>query len=94
MPQSLTAPTRRMRAKGPRRFLRPLARARLLWQKSVAVPPSRLPATFFHDERDPNQRDKPRLDIQRGTTPALLQFGLPQPTDAMQKRYISRSSWQ
>ena len=94
MPQSLTAPTRRMRAKGPRRFLRPLARARLCWQKSVAVPPSRLPAAFFHDERDPNQRDNPRLDIQRGTTPALLQFGLPQPTDAMQKRYNSRSAWQ
>ena len=26
-----------MRAKGPWRFLRPLARARLLWQKSEAV---------------------------------------------------------
>ena len=46
MPQSRTGPTRRMRAKGPRRFLRPLARARLLWQQSAAVPPSRLPVTF------------------------------------------------
>ena len=71
------------------------------WQNMLKLPPGWTPTsfvpTFFHDEPDPNQRDKPRLDI-------VVSFGnghsvryhpsahpiwsaWPQPTDAMQKRY-------
>ena len=71
------------------------------WRNMLKLPPGWTPTnfvpTFFHDEPDPNQRDKPRLDI-------VVSFGnghsvryhpsadpiwstSPQPTDAMQKRY-------
>ena len=71
------------------------------WRNMLKLPPGWTPTnfvpTFFHDEPDPNQRDKPRLDI-------VVSFGngdsvryhpsadpiwstSPQPTDAMQHRY-------
>ena len=71
------------------------------WRNMLNLPPGWTPTsfvpTFFHDEPDPNQRDKPRLDI-------VVSFGnehsvryhpnddpiwstSPQPTDATQKRY-------
>ena len=71
------------------------------WQNMLHLGPGWAPTnfvpTFFHDEPDANQRDKPRLDI-------VVSFGnghsvryhpsadpiwstSPQPTDAMQKRY-------
>ena len=71
------------------------------WRNMLKLPPGWTPTsfvpTFFHDEPDPNQKDKPRLDI-------VVSFGnghsvryhpsadpiwstSPQPTDAMQKRY-------
>ena len=71
------------------------------WQNMLKLPPEWTPTncmpTFLHDEPDPNQRDKPRLDI-------VVSFGNgesvryhpnadpiwsteTQPTDAMQTRY-------
>ena len=71
------------------------------WQNMLKLPPGWTPTsfvpTFFHDEPDPNQRDKPRLDIvvsfdnghsvRYHPRAAPIWSTSPQPTDAMQKRY-------
>ena len=71
------------------------------WRNMLKLPPGWTPTsfvpTFFHDEPDSNQRDKPRLDIvvsfgnghsvryHPGADPIWSAW--PQPTDATQKRY-------
>ena len=71
------------------------------WQNMLKLPagwtPTSFVPTFFHDEPDPNQRDKPRLDIvvsfDNGHSVRYHPNAFPiwstsqQPTDAMQKRY-------
>ena len=71
------------------------------WQNMLKLPPGWTPTnfvpTFFHDEPDPNQRDKPRLDIvvsfdnghsvRYHPSAEPIWSTSPQPTDAMQKRY-------
>ena len=74
---------------------------RMDWRNMLNLPPGRAPTsfvpTFFHREPDPNQRDKPRLDIvvsfDNGDSVRYhpradpIWSTSPQPTDAMQKRY-------
>ena len=81
------------------------------WQNMLKLPPGWTPTsfvpTFFHDEPDPNQRDKPRLDIvvsfdnghsvRYHPSANPIWSTCPQPTDAMKQRYnrkkkIDRSS--
>ena len=60
--------------------------------------PTNFVPTFFHDEPDPNQKDKPRLDIvvsfDNGVSARYHPSAVPiwltetQPTGAMQTRYI------
>ena len=71
------------------------------WRNMLNLPAGREPTsfvpTFFHQEPDPNQRDKPRLDIvvsfDNGDSvryhPSAdpIWSTSPQPTDAMQQRY-------
>ena len=71
------------------------------WQNMLKLPPGWTPTnfvpTFFHDEPDPNQRDKPRLGIvvsfDNGASARYHPSAVPtwsnepQPTDAMQKRH-------
>ena len=71
------------------------------WRNMLNLPAGREPTsfvpTFFHQEPDPNQRDKPRLDIvvsfDNGDSVRYhpraepIWSTSPQPTDAMQKRY-------
>ena len=80
----------------------PDARLHVLdWQNMLKLPPGWTPTncvpTFFHDEPDPNQKDKPRLDIvvsfDNGVSARYHPSAVPiwstetQPTDAMQTRY-------
>ena len=71
------------------------------WRNMLNLPPGWTPTsfvpTFFHAEPDPNQHDKPRLDIvvsfDNGDSVRYhpradpIWSTSPQPTDAMQKRY-------
>ena len=71
------------------------------WGNMLKLPPGWTPTnfvpTFFPDEPDANQRDKPRLDIvvsfdnghsvRYHPSAAPIWSTSPQPTDAMQKRY-------
>ena len=80
----------------------PDARLRGLdWQNMLHLGPGWTPTnfvpTFFHDEPDPNQKDKPRLGIvvsfDNGVSARYHPSAVPiwstetQPTDAMQTRY-------
>ena len=74
---------------------------RMDWRNMLNLPAGRAPTsfvpTFFHQEPDPNQRDKPRLDIvvsfDNGDSVRYhpradpIWSTSPQPTDAMQKRH-------
>ena len=71
------------------------------WRNMLKLPPGWTPAnfvpTFFHDEPDPNQDDKPRLDtvvsfedgqwVRYHPNAEAIWSAQQRPTDAMRKRY-------